>query len=197
MSEAVKKQAQGPCEEISEKAGWVTFNINVGRQYPLKLSTKLEALVAAGRAAGQNVAVWTYSESEGQDNPNKPGTKYINRRLEKVEVGGALDPALAAASTSGSNTGTGTSGSPAGGRSGDERVSIERQTMIKAVMKSTWAFTDENALLAFLDKLDEWIAKPRAGSAPAAATPAAASPATTAADPGSDQPPHEDDDIPF
>lgn len=192
MSDAVKKQAQGPCEEISEKNGWVTFNINVGRQYPLKLSTKLETLVAAGRAAGQNVAVWTYAESEGGDNPNRPGQKYINRRLEKVEVGGALDPALAAASSSGS-----TGGSPAGGnlaRSGDERVSIERQSIIKAgvfvLPKEEIKTLDD--WFAFLDRVDTWIAKPRAeAAAPAApAEPAPAAAATTA-----DNPP--DDDIPF
>ena len=71
--ESVKKQIEGFCEEISEKNDWTTFNINVGRQYPVRLSTKLEALVKAGREAKNNKAVWTFSESQGGENPNKPG----------------------------------------------------------------------------------------------------------------------------
>jgi hypothetical protein len=90
MSEVEKKQIEGVCEEISEKNGWVTFSIGVGSQYPVRLSTKLPALVDEGRAVGQQRAVWSFSESEGAENPNRPGTNYINRRLEKVEVGGTV-----------------------------------------------------------------------------------------------------------
>ena len=122
--EAVKKQIEGVCEEISEKNGWTAFSINVGSTYPVRLSTKLPALVDEGRAAGQQRAVWSFSESEGAENPNKPGTNYINRRLEKVEVGGSVTQQ--ASSSPSRNGGTSTND--------ETRSSIERQTIVKAAM---------------------------------------------------------------
>ena len=85
--EPVKVQYEGVCEEISEKNGWTTFAINVGRQYPVRLSTKLPALIEQGRAAGDQRAVWSAKESQGGENPNKPGTHYTNRYLDGVVVG--------------------------------------------------------------------------------------------------------------
>ena len=72
MTEAVTKTIVGSCEEISEKNGWTTFHVNVGTQYPVKLSTKLPAMIEAGRAVGTDTATWTYKESDGNENPNKP-----------------------------------------------------------------------------------------------------------------------------
>ncbi len=92
MSESVDKQIEGVCEEISEKNGWTSFAINVGSQYPVRLSTKLPALIEAGRAAGQERAVWKFKESQGGENPNKPGTFYTNRYFDGVEVGGTAAP---------------------------------------------------------------------------------------------------------
>ncbi len=92
MSDAVDKQIEGVCEEISEKNGWTSFAINVGSQYPVRLSTKLPALIEAGRAAGQERAVWKFKESQGGENPNKPGTFYTNRYFDGVEVGGSAMP---------------------------------------------------------------------------------------------------------
>jgi len=86
--EAVTKQIEGVCEEISEKNGWTSFAINVGSQYPVRLSTKLPALIEQGRAVGQARAVWTFKESQGGENPNKPGTFYTNRYFDSVELGG-------------------------------------------------------------------------------------------------------------
>ena len=91
--EATTKQIEGVCSEISEKNGWTTFHIDVGSQYPVRLSTKLPALIEQGRAAGQQRALWTYKESQGAENPNKPGTHYTNRYLSSVEVGATAAPA--------------------------------------------------------------------------------------------------------
>lgn len=78
----------GTCGEISERNGWTAFSINVeGKQYPIKLSTKLPALIEKGRAIGDQVATWSYKESQGGENPNKPGTFYTNRYFEGVEPG--------------------------------------------------------------------------------------------------------------
>lgn len=84
----------GTCGEISERNGWTAFAINVeGKQYPIKLSTKLPALIEKGRAMGTQVATWSYKESQGGENPNKPGTFYTNRYFEGVEPGGEAAPA--------------------------------------------------------------------------------------------------------
>jgi len=84
--------ATGKCAEISERGDWTTFHIDVGRQYPVKLSTKLAPLVELGRAASKDGGAfdWTYTETEGGDNPHKPGTKYTNRYLQGVEAAGSV-----------------------------------------------------------------------------------------------------------
>ncbi len=89
-TETQTKQIQGVCEEISEKNGWTSFAINVGSQYPVRLSTKLPALVEQARAVGSEQALWTFKESQGGENPNKPGTFYTNRYLEGAEAGGTV-----------------------------------------------------------------------------------------------------------
>ncbi len=95
MSDAETKTIGGKCEEISEKNGWTSFAINVGSQYPVRLSTKLPALIEQGRAVGQEYALWTFKESQGGENPNKPGTFYTNRYFESVttDVDAAPEPA--------------------------------------------------------------------------------------------------------
>ncbi len=124
MSDAISKQIEGVCEEISEKNGWTSFAINVGSQYPVRLSTKLPALIEKGRAAGQDRAVWTFKESQGGENPNKPGTFYTNRYFDDVEVGGSVSAPAASSS-----------GTPRNSPTADEtRGSIERQTIVKAAM---------------------------------------------------------------
>lgn len=125
--EAVTKQIEGVCEEISEKNGWTSFAINVGSQYPVRLSTKLPALIEQGRAAGQQRAVWTFKETQGGENPNKPGTHYTNRYFDSVEVGGTIT----------TPSGGATSGGPRASSiaTNDEtRGSIERQTIVKAAI---------------------------------------------------------------
>ena len=85
--EAVTKSVTGRCEEVSEKNGWTAFAVDVGTQYPVRLSTKLDPLIELGRAAVKDggVFVWTYKESQGGENPHKPGTFYTNRYLSGVE----------------------------------------------------------------------------------------------------------------
>lgn len=124
--EAVKKQIEGVCSEISEKNGWTSFAIDVGTQYPVRLQTKLPALIDQARSVGQQRAVWTYKESQGNENPNKPGTYYMNRYLEGAEVGGTVTetPGPSPSQPRGN-----------GGRSSDERGSIERQVIIKEMVQ--------------------------------------------------------------
>ena len=127
MSDSVTKQIEGVCEEISEKNGWTAFAINVGSQYPVRLSTKLPALIDKGRAVGQQHAVWTFKESQGGENPNKPGTFYTNRYFDDVEVGGTVDPEQAASPPVASRN-------AGGSRSGSTDRSIERQVILKEMV---------------------------------------------------------------
>ena len=92
MSESVTKTITGRCEEVSEKNGWTAFAIDVGSQYPVRLSTKLDPLIELGRAASKDGGQfdWTYKESQGGENPHKPGTFYTNRYLERVEAAGSV-----------------------------------------------------------------------------------------------------------
>ena len=66
------KTATGVCHEITERGEWTTFNVDVGSQYPVRISTKLQPLIELGRAANKAGGVydWTYKESEGNVNPN-------------------------------------------------------------------------------------------------------------------------------
>lgn len=90
MSETETKTITGRCAEISERGEWTTFHIDVGSQYPVKLSTKLDPLVELGRAASKDGGQfeWTFNESDGNENPHRPGTFYKNRYLSAVEPAG-------------------------------------------------------------------------------------------------------------
>lgn len=85
MSDPVEKTAVGACKEISIRGDWTTFHVDVGTQYPLKLSTKLAELVDNAKAFGAQPGTWHYKESQGNENPNRPGSYYMNRYLTKVE----------------------------------------------------------------------------------------------------------------
>lgn len=81
----------GTCSALVEKkGGWYQIQIAVpGKQYPIKADTKLEHLINDAREVRDSgaVATWTVSESESENiNPNS-GKPYIERRLEKVELG--------------------------------------------------------------------------------------------------------------
>ncbi len=151
--EAVKVQYEGVCEEITEKNGWTQFSINVGTKYPVRLSTKLPALIEQGRAAGQQNAVWSAKESQGGENPNKPGTFYTNRYLDGVEVGGTVSAPAANASGDAPRT-TGT-------RNDDgTRGSIERQVIIKEMVQHYPAIDSlsVDAWWGLMGELEEFLA---------------------------------------
>jgi hypothetical protein len=189
--EVTTHQIQGVCEGVMMKGDWQEFHIGIGKQYPVKLSTKQDDIKALAAAAGANVAIWTYTERQGGPNPHRPGEFFKNRYLSNVEVGGTLDPALAAQQTIPS-TSTATGGGAHHPPSPEGReVSIERQTIVKAVLASDWKFTDEDQLFVLLDRLDDWMARERP-KAEATEKPAEERPAETA--PPAVDP---DDDIPF
>jgi hypothetical protein len=106
MTESETKTATGICSEISERGEWTTFHIDVGSQYPVKVSTKLQPVIELGRAASKAGGrfVWTYSESQGKENPHQPGTYYKNRYLTSVgpvdENAPAADAAISSAQSS-------------------------------------------------------------------------------------------------
>lgn len=73
----------GTLGAITEKDDWTTFEIDVGSQYPVRLSTKVPELIELGRAAKGQVMEWTFNAVEGKINP-KSGKPYINRYFEGV-----------------------------------------------------------------------------------------------------------------
>ncbi len=82
----------GVCKEISERSGWQTFHIDSGGQWPTKLATKKESVIADARGAGSELAVWTYTEVESDRINEHTGKPYVNKYLESVEVGGTAAP---------------------------------------------------------------------------------------------------------
>ncbi len=158
--EAVVKQIEGTIDEVSQKNGWTSFKINTGGQYMTKLDTKIDSIIAAANAVGQQTAVWTYNESDSETpNPHQPGKFFKNRRLEKVEIGGTI---TAPASTAGGTV-----------RVSDEttRSSIERQTIVKAAIPAWKDPLNDDQFFVFLDKLAAWIADTPAASATAPIVP--------------------------
>lgn len=191
--EVTTHQIEGVCEGVMMKGDWQEFHIGIGKQYPVKLSTKQDDIKAAAMAAGNAKAVWTYTEKQGGPNPHRPGEFFKNRYLSSVEVGGTLDPALAGQQT--------LSDAPAGGgaRPGQmpnpegRDVSIERQVIVKEVLPHLAEYKDQDEMFALMDRLDEWMGRERpkaegttkeaAGNEGQQATP--------------DAPVDPDDDIPF
>lgn len=169
MSETITRQIEGVLSGVNfGKDGWKEYAVDVGRQYPVKLSTKLPDLQTAAEGTGGAKAVWTFTESDGAENPHKPGTFYKNRRLSKVEVGGTLDPAFAGQAAA-TNT-------PAGGGNqqrsmpDDRAESIERQVIVKAVL-GMGSWDDPDAMFVLMDRLDDWMGRIRGGQQTKAADP--------------------------
>lgn len=189
--EVTTHQVKGICEAVMMRGDWQEYHINIGRQHPVKLSTKQEDVKLLAAAAGQAEAVWTYTERDGNPNPHQPGKFYKNRYLSNVVVGGELDPNLAAppaAQQSGGGQRSGGSPSPEG-----RETSIERQVLVKAVigLYPAGLLTTDDEWWTLLERLDTWMAHDRKSNAPAAeAVPdAVAEQQAAAVDP--------DDDIPF
>jgi hypothetical protein len=79
----------GTLQTIEEKpSGWSTIKVAVaGKQYPVRLDTKLPALIQAARDTKGAVATWHYKEQTSEKiNPNS-GQPFVNRYFEKVELG--------------------------------------------------------------------------------------------------------------
>ena len=170
------------------KTGWTEVHLQeAGKQYPYKASTKIEAIIEQAQAGLFKEAVLTAKEVDsGNPNPNRPGFNFINRMAMKVEVGGTLDGTLAAASAK----------SPAGGRTDVERISIERQTIVKTAPEPTWIKTEED-WWAHLNKLDVWMQRPRKGVDAPVVVPEAVTVAPVAAAKVSQEVPDDGSDIPF
>lgn len=191
MSDGQMKQVQGVCEGILERGDWLEFHINIGRQYPVKLSTKKEEIKTIARLAGQQMAVWTFNETEGGPNPHRPGENFKNRYLSNVVVGGALDPALAGNQPGQTSLAVAPTGGAAPMIGPDERgQSIERQVILKAAISvfPGGTIVTEDQWFALITRLDSWLAAPRTTQATVEAPPAAAE--TTPFQ-------NADDDIPF
>lgn len=90
----------GTLEAVTEKGDWTTFEINVGTQYPVRLSTKVAELVELGRAAKDGPYEWTFNAVEGNINP-KSGKPYINRYFEGVAPVGTNPGANASPTSAG------------------------------------------------------------------------------------------------
>jgi len=87
------EQISGVCSEVSERGEWVTFHVDVGKQYPVKLATKKAELVELGRAAAKDGGefVWTYNEVESEKINEHTGKPFLNRYLEGVTPRDARD----------------------------------------------------------------------------------------------------------
>lgn len=199
MSDSVTKQVQGVCEGVMERGDWLEFHINIGRQYPVKLSTKKDEIKTIGRLAGQNMAVWTYNETEGGPNPHRPGENFKNRYLSNVVVGGALDPSLAGSQPGQTSMAVAPTGGAAPVLTGEERnMSIERQTIVKALAPMLWEIkaTDlsTDQWFELVDRVDAWMGKPRVTQANVEQPAPAPAPSADDFPPQSGQ---DDDDIPF
>lgn len=123
----------GVCAEIAQRPGseWVEFHIDGGGKYPVRLSTKLSPLIELGKAVGSQLATWTYNEVESEKINEKSGKPYINKYLERVEVGGTQTQPDATDSPS-----TTQARPPVLG--GDKDRLIVRQTCLKAAAAMGW-----------------------------------------------------------
>lgn len=151
MSEGESKTIIGRCEEISEKNGWTSFHIDVGSQYPVRLSTKVPALIEKGRSVGEAVSTWHFKESQGKENPNRPGTYYQNRYLEGVE------PAGSPMSVGNKPTAGGSESAHRPVSQGDKDRSITRMAVLKAASDLYAGTGDVDAVFAAASRMETWV----------------------------------------
>lgn len=66
--------------------GWFRFSIlQPGAQYPEKVDTKKQEIINQGTALlGQMVTAQVAVQDSGNENPNRPGTNYMNRYLNAI-----------------------------------------------------------------------------------------------------------------
>lgn len=191
MSDTEVKSVVGTNGGITEKDnGWYEIQVKVpGKEYPVKLATKKKELVEGVRAlASGEVATFSFKETESDRINPHTDKPYINRYFEGVEAGGTL-----AASSSGG---------------GGHREDVDWDSKERRDYRSrSWAHTisafqhtikvDEDPMLvfgrlhSFQQAIYNDIVRELAEGAPAQQT----LPNVPAANP--DEPPHDDDDIPF
>jgi len=103
-----QKSVVGTVQAIEQKPGseWIRFLIEMqGKQYPLRLDTRDEDVIAKAKGIGSQVATWTFNEVESDKINQRSGKPYINRYLEEVELGG--NPADTSGSSSSQASGSG------------------------------------------------------------------------------------------
>lgn len=96
-----QKSVVGTCQAVEQKPGseWIRFLVEMqGKQYPLRLDTRDDDVIAKAKAVGAGVATWTFNEVESEKINQRSGKPYINRYLEDVALGG--DPANTSGSSS-------------------------------------------------------------------------------------------------
>lgn len=149
----------GACTEISEKNGWTAFAVDVGRQYPVKLSTKKTEVIDAGRAAGTQVATWTYTEVESDRVNEHTGKPYVNRYLESVDVGGTMTEAAAQPAATGAAQPAAPTHAPL--PPGDKDRAITRMAVLKAaaeVVAAKGTTDDPGAeVIALAARFETWV----------------------------------------
>lgn len=140
----------GVCTEVANKPGsdWYEFHIDAGGKWPVKLATKLQPLIELGKAAGGNLATWTYNEVESEKINEKSGKPFVNRYLERVEVGGAQTQTDATDSPAAQK-------GPALGAEKDRL--IVRQTCIKAAAELHAGKGDDQAVMMSAAAFEKWV----------------------------------------
>ena len=81
----------GTCSAMEQKpdSEWTRFLVEVqGNQYPLRLDTRDDDVIAAAKAVGAQVATWSINVKESDKINQRSGKPYINRYLEGVALGG-------------------------------------------------------------------------------------------------------------
>lgn len=148
--------AIGVCKEISERGEWTTFAIDVGSQYPVKLTTKKDSIVDDGRAANRSGATmaWHYTEVESDRINEHTGKNYRNRYLEKVVSADGAEPSGAPKrQSSQSSLGTGNVGDA------ERDLRITRLACLKAACEYLASKSDSTQLgvISAAESFETWV----------------------------------------
>lgn len=94
------------CETIEDRGEWISFSLMLpGNQYPFKVSTKKEDVIAKGRELrGPEGATWHINALEGEKMNEHTGKPYVNRYLNDVTPGNTATADTVAPTASGNAT---------------------------------------------------------------------------------------------